>query len=136
MSATRRSSHGGRSRCCARSTGARWQMRICARRAKLPWTSTPRLAMPTCSTGTSWSGTESRTRRRRRTMTCTRSKMRLLRPSAALLLALLLGAAAPARADEKVDAALAYMRKTVDDVLAILDDKSLHGKARIDKLET
>jgi phospholipid transport system substrate-binding protein len=42
----------------------------------------------------------------------------------------------PARANENVASATAFMSKTVDDVLATLDDKNLKGEARLKKLES
>jgi phospholipid transport system substrate-binding protein len=58
-------------------------------------------------------------------------------PSRALALCalVLLAAALPARADDRVAQATAFMKKTVDDVLAILDDKSLKPDQRLPKLE-
>jgi phospholipid transport system substrate-binding protein len=49
--------------------------------------------------------------------------------------ALLLAVAIPARADERVASASEFMKKTIDDVLATLDDKSLSGEPRLQKLE-
>ncbi len=70
-------------------------------------------------------------------MISTRSMMvRLIRSSALALCALALVGTGSARADESVDSARAFMTKTVDDVLAILDDKSLQGEARLKKLES
>jgi phospholipid transport system substrate-binding protein len=62
-------------------------------------------------------------------------KAKPFRSSALGLCALLLTIAQPARADERVGAASEFMKKTVADVLAILDDKSLKGEARLQKLE-
>lgn len=42
---------------------------------------------------------------------------------------------APARADARAEAAVAFMTRTVDDVLAILNDKSLQPDQRLSKLE-
>jgi len=47
----------------------------------------------------------------------------------------LLVAASPARADERVATAVAFMTTTVDDVLAILNDKQVTGEPRLKKLE-
>jgi phospholipid transport system substrate-binding protein len=56
--------------------------------------------------------------------------------SSALALALIALVAAPqARAEARVESARAFMKTTVDDVLAILDDKSLSGQPRLKKLE-
>ncbi len=60
----------------------------------------------------------------------------LFRTSALAVCALLLAVAQPARADDRVAAAAEFMKKTVADVLAILDDKSLTGEARVKKLES
>ena len=55
-------------------------------------------------------------------------------PSSALALALaLLVLSAPARADQSVASASAFMKTTVDDVLAILNDKSLAQPERLAK---
>ncbi len=61
-----------------------------------------------------------------------------LRSSAAALFALVCLAAlgAPARAEARAEAAVAFMTKTVDDVLAILNDKALPPDARLSKLES
>lgn len=65
------------------------------------------------------------------------SSKRAKRWSSALALGLcLLAFATPVRADETVKAANAFMTTTVDDVLAILNDKSLAQPARLAKLET
>ena len=65
------------------------------------------------------------------------SSKRAKRWSSALALGLcLLAFAAPVRADESVKSANAFMTTTVDDVLAILNDKSLAQPARLAKLET
>lgn len=76
-------------------------------------------------------------------MTSTKSTMASLRPrpirsSAAALFAVVCLAAlgAPARADARAEAAVAFMTKTVDDVLAILNDKALAPDARLSKLES
>ena len=77
-------------------------------------------------------------------MTSTRSTMtgwtspRPIRNSAAALLAALCFAtvATAARADAQSDAAKAFMTKTVSDVLAILNDKSLTPDVRLSKLES
>ena len=66
-------------------------------------------------------------------MKSTRAKP--FRSSALALCALLLTVALPARADERVGAASEFMKKTVADVLAILDDKTLKGEPRLQKLE-
>jgi phospholipid transport system substrate-binding protein len=42
---------------------------------------------------------------------------------------------APARADARVEGAVAFMKKTVDDVLGILNDKQLAPDVRLSKLE-
>jgi phospholipid transport system substrate-binding protein len=42
---------------------------------------------------------------------------------------------APARADARVEGAVAFMKKTVDDVLGILNDKQLGPDVRLSKLE-
>jgi phospholipid transport system substrate-binding protein len=56
--------------------------------------------------------------------------------SSALALGLaLLVLGAPARADENVTAARSFMTATVDDVLVILNDKSLTQPQRLEKLE-
>lgn len=70
-------------------------------------------------------------------MTSTRStRARLCRSSAALALAALwLAAAFDARADGEVAAAKATLQATVDQTLAILNDKSLSRETRLDKLE-
>ena len=69
-------------------------------------------------------------------MICTRSKRANRFRSSAVVLCLAVLAAAPsARADEHVASASAFMKNTVDDVLAILDDKSLSGPPRLKKLE-
>ncbi len=69
-------------------------------------------------------------------MICTRSKgTNRFRSSAFALCLALLAAASPARADERVASASAFMKTTVDDVLAILDDKKLTGEPRLQKLE-
>ena len=72
-------------------------------------------------------------------MTSTRSKKspRRLRSSAALACAVLGFALAgtPARADARVEGAVAFMQKTVDDVLGILNDKQLAPDVRLSKLE-
>ena len=69
-------------------------------------------------------------------MISTNSK-RARRWSSALGLSLfLLAFATPARADESVKSASSFMTTTVDDVLAILNDKSLAQPARLAKLET
>jgi len=62
--------------------------------------------------------------------------VRLIRSSALALCAIVLVGAFSARADESVDSARAFMTRTVDDVLAVLDDKSLKGEARLKKLES
>ncbi len=51
------------------------------------------------------------------------------------LCAVLLAIALPAHANERVAAASAFMSRTVDDVLAILDDKQLAPDVRLKKLE-
>jgi phospholipid transport system substrate-binding protein len=58
------------------------------------------------------------------------------RSNALALCLVLLAAASPARADESVASASAFMKTTVDDVLAILNDKQVGGEARLKKLET
>jgi phospholipid transport system substrate-binding protein len=69
-------------------------------------------------------------------MISTNSK-RAKRWSSALGLSLcLLAFATPVRADESVKSASSFMTTTVDDVLAILNDKSLAQPARLAKLET
>jgi len=70
-------------------------------------------------------------------MTCTRSKTaRTFRSSAALALgALCLLLAGRATAASEVDAAKAAFQHTVDDTLAILNDKSLSHDARVARLE-
>ena len=72
-------------------------------------------------------------------MTSMRSKTspRRLRSSLALACAALSFAivSAPARADARVEAAVAFMKKTVDDVLGILNDKQLAPDVRLSKLE-
>ena len=57
------------------------------------------------------------------------------RTSALALCLVLLAFALPARADDPVASASAFMKKTVDDVLAILDDKQLAPDSRLQKLE-
>ncbi|MEX2207886.1 MAG: ABC transporter substrate-binding protein [Myxococcota bacterium] len=57
------------------------------------------------------------------------------RSSALALCLALLAAASPARADENVASASAFMKTTVDEVLAILNDKQVTGEARLSKLE-
>jgi phospholipid transport system substrate-binding protein len=60
-----------------------------------------------------------------------------IRSSVALACAALCfaGLNAPARAEARVDAAVAFMQKTVDDVLGILNDKQLAPDVRLSKLE-
>jgi len=57
------------------------------------------------------------------------------RNSALALCAVLLAIALPARAVESVASATEFMKKTVDDVLAILDDANLKGEPSLQKLE-
>ena len=69
-------------------------------------------------------------------MICTISKRaNRFRSSAVALCLALLAAASPARADERVATAVAFMKTTVDDVLAILNDKQVTGEPRLKKLE-
>lgn len=63
------------------------------------------------------------------------TRANLFRSSALALCLALFAAASPARADDRVASATAFMKTTVDDVLAILDDKSLKGEPRLKKLE-
>jgi phospholipid transport system substrate-binding protein len=62
-------------------------------------------------------------------------RVNLFRNSALALCAALFVIALPARADGRVAEATAFMKKTVDDVLAILNDKSLDTDQRLPKLE-
>jgi len=57
------------------------------------------------------------------------------RNSGLALCAFLLALALPARADDRVADATAFMSKTVDDVLLILNDKNLKSEERLPKLE-
>lgn len=69
-------------------------------------------------------------------MICTKSMTaNPSRTSALALCLVLLAFALPARADDPVASASAFMKKTVDDVLAILDDKQLAPDSRLQKLE-
>ena len=69
-------------------------------------------------------------------MICTIStRANRFRSSALGLSLALLVAASPARADERVATAVAFMTTTVDDVLAILNDKQVTGEPRLKKLE-
>ena len=69
-------------------------------------------------------------------MICTRSmRANPFLSSALAVCAFLLAFAVPARADERVASATEFMKKTVDDVLRILDDKRLKGEPRLQKLE-
>ncbi len=60
----------------------------------------------------------------------------LIRSSAFALALLLLASAWPARADERIASGRAFMTTTVNDVLAILNDKQLKGEPRLKKLES
>lgn len=64
------------------------------------------------------------------------TRANLFRSSALALCFVLLAVALPARADDRVAQATAFMKKTVDDVLAIMNDKSLPSDQRLPKLET
>lgn len=68
-------------------------------------------------------------------MICTTSTTNRLRTSALAALLCLSFAAPLARADASTDAAKASLQVTVDQVLAILNDKSLDDAARLKKLE-
>lgn len=65
----------------------------------------------------------------------TSTRANLFRSSALALCLVLLAASSPARADERVATAVAFMKKTVDDVLAIMNDKQVTGAPRLSKLE-
>src|SRR4030095_7446618 len=84
--------------------------------------------------------TMTRTRRARTMISTSSRRANPFRSSALALCAALLNtaffaAALPARADDRVPEATAFMKKTVDDVLAILNDKSLKPGERLPKLE-
>ena len=68
-------------------------------------------------------------------MTCTRSTTIRRSSSAIVALLCLSFAAQVARADASTDAAKASLQVTVDQVLAVLNDKSLDQPARLKKLE-
>jgi len=71
-----------------------------------------------------------------RSMTAKRIRTaKRFRSSAFALCVALLAIAFSARADDRVASANTFMTTTVDDVLAILDDKSLKGAVRLQKLE-